>query len=162
MKEKLTRAEYEAICAEKGYTPMPAGYKTVEESRVNEISSTVWERWDAGAAYSGPGCEERIQIHAARQRAYFEEKQAQVEKPTEKVVEKTADEPPAIHPGTQAAVMKALGFDPAALGGKIVDGELYKPDARPDQRGPCARCGKLGLYIAGAGETLCARHQDDY
>lgn len=158
MKEKLTRDEYEAICAEKGITTMPAGKKTDDDKHKNEANSTVWERWSAYAAYSGPGCEEAIEIHAARQRGYFEEKQAREEQPAD--AEKT--EGPAIHPNTQAAMVKAMGFDPAALGGKIVDGELYKPDANPNERGPCARCGKLGVWIAGAGEVLCARHQDDY
>ena len=69
---------------------------------------------------------------------------------------------PVVHENTQAAMIAALGLDPVALGGKLIDGELFKPDANPNQRGPCARCGKGGVWIAGAGETLCARHQDDY
>ena len=71
-------------------------------------------------------------------------------------------EKPVIHPHTQAAAIEAMGFDPVALGGKIVDGEVFKPDARPESRGPCGRCKRPGVWISGAGEYLCARHQDDY
>jgi hypothetical protein len=70
--------------------------------------------------------------------------------------------PPIEIKNAQAAIIVALGFDPVALGGKVIDGELYGPDANPNERGPCSRCGKGGVWIAGAGEILCARHQDDY
>lgn len=42
------------------------------------------------------------------------------------------------------------------------DGGFYRPDATPtDQR--CARCrSPHAMWIAGAGEALCASHQDDY
>jgi hypothetical protein len=43
-----------------------------------------------------------------------------------------------------------------------VDGEVFKPDANPDDRGPCANCGRPGVWISGAGRYLCAEHQDDY
>jgi len=65
-------------------------------------------------------------------------------------------------PGTQAAVIEAMGIDPLAAGGKLVDGQVFKPDADPSHRGKCGRCGRPGVWIAGAGEYLCARHQDDY
>jgi hypothetical protein len=26
----------------------------------------------------------------------------------------------------------------------------------------CARCGRIGRWISGAGEALCSRHEDDY
>jgi hypothetical protein len=64
--------------------------------------------------------------------------------------------------GTQAAALQAMGFDPVALGGKVVDGEVFKPDANPDDRGRCANCGRPGVWISGAGRYLCAEHQDDY
>ena len=42
-------------------------------------------------------------------------------------------------------------------------GGLYKPDASPVQDDEtCVRCGEPGMWIAGAGEVLCVRHQDDY
>jgi hypothetical protein len=45
--------------------------------------------------------------------------------------------------------------------GKLIGGRIYKPDA--DHLGACARCGRAGSpWITGAGENLCARHQDDY
>ena len=72
MKTKLTRTEYEAICAEKGIITLPAG------KIKDEIDSTVWERWDENAAYH-PDRVEANKIHAARQQAYFEEKQAHAE-----------------------------------------------------------------------------------
>jgi len=65
-------------------------------------------------------------------------------------------------PGTQASAIAAAGFDPVALGGKIVDGKIFKPDADPNSPGECERCGHPGIWIAGAGMTLCHRHQDDY
>lgn len=40
-------------------------------------------------------------------------------------------------------------------------GGIYKPDAEPTTR-RCARCGRPAMWIAGAGEALCVRHQDDY
>jgi hypothetical protein len=40
-------------------------------------------------------------------------------------------------------------------------GGIYKPDAVPTRK-KCARCGAPAMWIAGAGEALCARHQDDY
>jgi len=43
-------------------------------------------------------------------------------------------------------------------------GGIYKPDAKavttPNER--CERCGAPGMWIAGAGEVLCVRHQDSY
>lgn len=69
---------------------------------------------------------------------------------------------PVIHEGTQAAMIRAMGMDPVALGGKVVDGEAFKLDANPEHRGECARCDKPGVWISGAGEILCARHQDEY
>ncbi len=65
-------------------------------------------------------------------------------------------------PGTQADALRFTGFDPVALGGKVVDGEVFKPDANPRLQGRCANCGKPGVWISGAGQYLCARHQDDY
>lgn len=65
-------------------------------------------------------------------------------------------------PGTQADALRFAGFDPVALGGKVVDGEVFKPDANPDDRGTCANCGRPGVWISGAGRYLCAEHQDDY
>jgi len=51
-----------------------------------------------------------------------------------------------------------------ALTGLGVEGPggAYKPDADADSPGPCARCGRSGLWISGAGEYLCVRHQDSY
>ena len=70
---------------------------------------------------------------------------------------------PIIHPHTQASVIAAMGLDPVAMGGKVVDGEVFKPDANPNDRGPCAICGAPGMAIGGAGGMhLCAKHQDDY
>jgi hypothetical protein len=66
------------------------------------------------------------------------------------------------YPNTQADAIRMMGFDPVALGGKEIDGEIYKPDANPDDRGRCCICGKPGVWISGAGMHLCARHQDDY
>lgn len=37
----------------------------------------------------------------------------------------------------------------------------HKPDASPTVR-RCARCGAPAIWIAGASEALCARHQDSY
>lgn len=65
-------------------------------------------------------------------------------------------------PGTQADALRFAGFDPVALGGKVVGGKVFKPDANPDDQGRCANCGKPGVWISGAGRYLCARHQDDY
>lgn len=46
--------------------------------------------------------------------------------------------------------------------GRDIGGEIYKPDASPTDF-PCARCGRRpAAWIGGAGEALCARHQDDY
>jgi hypothetical protein len=65
-----------------------------------------------------------------------------------------------VMPGTQAAaVLAIMGSLPGA---KIVDGQVFKPDAYPEDRGRCGRCSRLGVWIGGAGEYLCARHQDDY
>lgn len=69
---------------------------------------------------------------------------------------------PVVHAGTQAAAVRAIGLDPVAMGGKVIDGQVFKPDACADARGECARCGNPGVWISGAGEYLCARHQDDY
>jgi hypothetical protein len=41
-------------------------------------------------------------------------------------------------------------------------GGTYKPDAEPAPGGKCARCGKPGMWISGAGLVLCVRHQDSY
>ncbi len=43
-------------------------------------------------------------------------------------------------------------------------GGNYKPDAMTPPVGceRCARCNRPGMWIAGAGETLCHAHQDDY
>lgn len=41
-------------------------------------------------------------------------------------------------------------------------GGMYKPDAQPAPGEKCARCGKPGMWIMGAGMVLCVRHQDDY
>jgi len=65
-------------------------------------------------------------------------------------------------PGTQADALRFAGFDPVALGGKVVDGEVFKPDANPRLQGRCANCGRPGVWISGAGQYLCAEHQDDY
>jgi len=65
------------------------------------------------------------------------------------------------HAGTQAATVQVVG--PTLMGlGHVVNGQVFKPDANPKQRGPCGRCGKPGVWISGASEFLCARHQDDY
>ena len=65
-----------------------------------------------------------------------------------------------VHPGTQAAAVAAMAPGAMALA-KPGPGGLYKPDASPtDLR--CARCGRPAMWIAGAGEALCVRHQDDY
>ncbi len=72
------------------------------------------------------------------------------------------DQPVHAPAGTQAAALQAIGFDPVALGGKVVDGEVFKPDANPDDRGRCANCGRPGVWISGAGRFLCFEHQDDY
>jgi hypothetical protein len=66
-----------------------------------------------------------------------------------------------IEPETQAAVI-AAAFPQLLSCGKVVDGYLFKPDACPSVRGACARCRRPGVWIAGAGEILCARHQDSY
>jgi hypothetical protein len=44
---------------------------------------------------------------------------------------------------------------------KAGPGGMYKPDASPTKL-RCARCGRPAMWIAGAGEALCHRHQDDY
>jgi len=46
---------------------------------------------------------------------------------------------------------------------KNIDGYEFKPDASPTKL-RCARCGTTAgvAWIAGAGEALCYRHQDDY
>jgi len=67
-----------------------------------------------------------------------------------------------IYKNTQAAVIEAMGFDAVKLGGKVVDGEIFKPDARPADRGTCMVCGKPGVWICGCGGYMCARHQDSY
>ena len=72
------------------------------------------------------------------------------------------DQPAHASAGTQAAALQAMGIDLVALGGKVVDGEVFKPDANPDDRGRCASCGRPGVWISGAGQYLCAEHQDDY
>jgi hypothetical protein len=41
-------------------------------------------------------------------------------------------------------------------------GGMYKPDAQPAPGKKCARCGKPGMWIMGAGMVLCVRHQDSY
>lgn len=64
----------------------------------------------------------------------------------------TADETPT----HTAALHAATGLGVKGPGG------TYKPDAQPAPGGKCARCGKPGMWIAGAGEVLCVRHQDDY
>ncbi len=44
-----------------------------------------------------------------------------------------------------------------------VENPYYRPDVNGSHRGKCARCGAPdSAYIAGAGEHLCPRHQDDY
>jgi hypothetical protein len=51
------------------------------------------------------------------------------------------------------------------LTGMGVDGPggVYKPDASPATPGQkCQKCGRDGMWISGAGLTLCYRHQDDY
>jgi hypothetical protein len=70
---------------------------------------------------------------------------------------------PVIAPRTQAAAIAALGIDPIRAGGQVIDGALFKPDASPTTRA-CARCGTTSqvAWIAGAGEALCVKHQDDY
>jgi len=65
-------------------------------------------------------------------------------------------------PGTQAAAVAASGLDPVSAGAKVVDGAVFKPDARPDRQGRCSVCRRPGVWISGAGAYLCARHQDDY
>lgn len=65
-------------------------------------------------------------------------------------------------PGTQADAIRMLGYDPVALGGKEIDGEIYKPDTDPDAPGRCYECGRPGYWVSGAGRYLCAEHQDDY
>ena len=48
---------------------------------------------------------------------------------------------------------------------RVIGGHEFKPDASAAPAGErCARCGsKSGVaWIAGAGEYLCYRHQDDY
>lgn len=65
-------------------------------------------------------------------------------------------------PNTQADAIRMMGYDPLALGGKEIDGDIYKPDANPNDRGRCYRCGQPGVWISGAGMYLCAEHQDDY
>ncbi len=48
---------------------------------------------------------------------------------------------------------------------KMIGGHEFKPDASAPKPGvTCGRCGiKNGVaWIAGAGEYLCYRHQDDY
>ncbi|GEM_PF-366351 len=66
--------------------------------------------------------------------------------------------------GTQAAAVAAI--EPGALAlGQVIDGSLFKPDASPAPAGArCAVCGTTHhvAWIAGAGEALCAAHQDDY
>jgi len=47
-------------------------------------------------------------------------------------------------------------------GGRVIGGYVFKPDAKPDNIGRCARCGRPAPWITGAGEHLCHRHQDDY
>lgn len=72
---------------------------------------------------------------------------------------------PVVAPGTQAAVVAEFGLDPVTLGGHVIDGMVFKPDATAAPTGSrCARCGTTAAvaWIAGAGEALCARHQDDY
>lgn len=69
----------------------------------------------------------------------------------------------AAHSGTQAAVIQGMGFDPVALGGKVLGGNVFKPDAVTGHLGKCARCGCEGApWISGAGRHLCSKHQDDY
>jgi hypothetical protein len=49
--------------------------------------------------------------------------------------------------------------------GKVIGGQLFKPDASAAPAGArCARCGATEgvAWIAGAGEHLCAQHQDEY
>lgn len=42
-------------------------------------------------------------------------------------------------------------------------GGTYKPDAKPVPASErCERCGCPGMWISGAGEVLCVKHQDDY
>jgi len=63
----------------------------------------------------------------------------------------------------QKDILAKYGIDPVLAGGKVVDGEIYKPDADPEHRGKCAICGVAGaVWICGAGSYLCARHQDSY
>lgn len=45
--------------------------------------------------------------------------------------------------------------------GKAGPGGIYKPDASPTTR-LCAICRKPAMWIAGAGQAICVRHQDDY
>ena len=70
--------------------------------------------------------------------------------------------------GTGGMAMKRLkSVHPSGIFGlaRDIDGHQFKPDAKPnpDQK-PCARCGRHEgvAWIAGAGEYLCYRHQDDY
>lgn len=69
---------------------------------------------------------------------------------------------PIVHPDTQAASIYGMGIDPMTIGGKNVDGEIFKPDADPDSRGVCGICGKPGVWIAGGAQYRCAKHQDCY
>lgn len=62
----------------------------------------------------------------------------------------------------QVDAIRALGLDPVALGGKAVDGHVFKPDAVPENTGYCRICGRPGVWISGAGGYLCYLHQDDY
>ena len=38
----------------------------------------------------------------------------------------------------------------------------WKPDTDHSTGGECEICGRPGLWICGAGQILCANHQDDY
>jgi hypothetical protein len=64
-------------------------------------------------------------------------------------------------PTRQVDVVAALAPGALALGKVGPEGAIYKPDASvTDLR--CARCGAPAMWIGGAGEALCYRHQDDY
>lgn len=61
--------------------------------------------------------------------------------------------------GARLSAIDAAKQPPAPLAD---DGGFYRPDASATDR-RCARCGDAhAAWIAGAGEALCVRHQDDY
>ena len=145
-----TRDEYEAACRVLDVEP------AADESMVARAYGLTYAEFHK-AEWAAFTRDERLHwiLDARRLRGIKEEQKAQAG------AEVDAEVPVIIFPGTQASAVAEMMPGALALG-HVVDGVMFKPDAHPAHRGECARCGRPGVWISGAAEILCGRHQDDY